>query len=150
ATDANLPHNKLTYVLMNPPSEASIDTNGIITWIPTEAQGPGTNTLITVVTDDAIPNLSATNSFMVVVHEVNAAPTLPVIADQTINELILLTITNTATDADLPPNVLAYTLLDPPAGASIDTNGVITWTPSEAQGPSSYTITTVVADNGVP
>ena len=30
----------------------------------------------------------------------------------------------------------------------IDANGIITWTPSEAQGPGVYIITTVVTDNG--
>ena len=33
-----------------------------------------------------------------------------------------------------------------PAGAAINTNGVITWTPSTGQGPSTNTITTVVTD----
>lgn len=34
------------------------------------------------------------------------------------------------------PNVLTYSLSNAPAGATINpTNGVITWTPTEAQGP---------------
>ena len=47
------------------------------------------------------PHLSATNSFTVVVREVNVAPVLPVIPDQTVNELTLLTVTNTATNANI-------------------------------------------------
>src|SRR5213078_4751471 len=58
--------------------------------------------------------------------------------------------TNTAADEDLPANVLTYQLVSPPTGASIDSSGVITWTPSEAQGPSTNTFTTVVTDNGTP
>ena len=53
-----------------------IDTNGVITWTPTEGQGPGTNTITTVVTDNGVPPLSATNSFEVMVTEVNSAPVL--------------------------------------------------------------------------
>ena len=53
-----------------------IDTNGVITWTPTEAQGPGTNTITTVVTDNGVPPLSVTNSFVVIVTEVNSAPVL--------------------------------------------------------------------------
>ena len=58
-----------------------------------------------------------------------------------------LTVTNTATDSDVPANTLSYTLLTPHEGAAIDTNGVITWTPTDVQGPSTNTITTVVTDN---
>jgi outer membrane protein assembly factor BamB len=45
------------------------------------------------------------------------------------------------------PRILSYTLLDPPAGVSIDTNGIITWTP---QATGTNLITTVVTDNGTP
>jgi len=150
ATDSDLPANALAYALLNPPEGAAIDPNGIITWMPSESQGPSTNILITVVTDNGLPNLSATNSFTVIVQEVNTAPVLPFIADQAIDELTLLIITNTATDSDLPTNTVTYTLIDPPAGASIDTNGIITSIPSEAQGPGTAVITTVVTDNGIP
>ena len=122
----------------------------MITWTPTEAQGPGTNTIRTVVTDNGVPPLSVTNSFEVIVTEVNSAPVLTAQTNRTVAELTLLTVTNAATDADLPANTLTYQLIDPPAGAAIDTNGVITWTPTEAQGPGTNTITTVVTDDGVP
>ncbi|MCX6896703.1 MAG: hypothetical protein NTZ16_14675 [Verrucomicrobia bacterium] len=77
----------------------------------------------------------------------------------TILALDTLTVTNAATDADFPPQTLTYTvtltnLLDnsevtnnPP---TIDTNGVIVWTPSVAQSASTNLITTVVTDNGTP
>src|SRR6185369_8955937 len=120
------------------------------TWTPTEAQGPGTNTITTVVTDNGIPALSATNSFDVVVTEVNVAPVLAVQTNRIVAELATLTVTNAATDADVPANTLSYQLITPPSGASISANGVITWTPTEAQGPGTNTITTVVTDNGVP
>jgi len=150
ATDSDIPVNTLTYQLVNPPAGATISTNGIITWTPTEAQGPGTYTITTVVTDNGTPQLSATNEFTVTVNEVNSAPVLPVQTNRTINELTLLVVTNTATDSDIPVNTLTYQLVNPPAGATISTNGIITWTPSESQGPGTYTITTVVTDNGTP
>jgi hypothetical protein len=37
-------------------------------------------------------------------------------------------------------------LVNPPNGASIDANGIITWTPSRPQGPHTNTITTVVTN----
>jgi hypothetical protein len=123
---------------------------GAITWTPTEAQGPGTNIITVVVTDDGVPPLSATNSFTVVVNEVNSAPVLPVQTNVTIAELTTLLVTNTATDSDIPANTLSYSLLNPPAGAEISASGLITWTPTHAQAPSTNIFETVVSDDGVP
>src|SRR5262249_26182600 len=80
----------------------------------------------------------------------NSAPVLPPQGTRTNAELVQLVVTNTATDYDQPPNNLGYPLLNPPTGAAISTNGIITWTPVETQGPGSYTITTVVTDDGSP
>src|SRR5206468_2360305 len=125
AQDSDIPANLLSYQLVGP-SGATIDTNGVITWTPTEVQGPGTNLITTIVTDSGVPKLSATNSFTIIVNEVNSAPVLPVQTNRSMNELTLLTVTNTAADQDLPVNVLTYQLVAPPAGMTIDTNGVIT------------------------
>jgi hypothetical protein len=86
----------------------------------------------------------------VVVNAVHNGPALPAQPNQTVNELALLVVTNTALDTDLPALGLSYQLVSPPAGASIDANGVISWTPSQAQAPSTNVLTTVVTDNGVP
>ena len=47
------------------------------------------------------PSLTATNSFTVIVREVNVAPVLPVIATQPVSELTLLTVTNTASNPNI-------------------------------------------------
>ena len=151
AINANIHSTISGYALVNPPAGAAIDANGIFTWTPTQNQSPGTNTITTVVTNanpyDLInPNLTATNSFTVIVREVNVAPALPAIPDQTINELTLLTVTNTATNASLHSSIAGYGLVNPPVGAAIDANGIITWTPSQNQSPSTNTITTVVTN----
>jgi hypothetical protein len=144
ATDAD--GDGLSYELLEAPVGVAIDPNGVITWTPTEAQGPTTNTIITVVSDG---ELRATNSFVVVVLEVNEAPEFVLTPElETVAEGSLLTVTNHATDSDRPANVLSYQLLEAPAGAVIDAAGVITWTPG--QGSGTNTITTVVTDNGEP
>jgi hypothetical protein len=147
-TDADL--NTLSYSLLASPAGAVISSSGVITWTPAENQGPSTNAFTTVVSDNGVPSLSATNSFTVVVTEVNSAPVLPAQGNRTIVELSTLFVTNRATDADLPANSLAYSLLNPPAGATIDSTGLIIWTPTAQQGPSTNLITTRVTDNGVP
>src|SRR5205809_798393 len=154
ATDADLPVNTLTFSLdPGAPAGASINaTNGVFTWTPTEAQGPSTNLITVRVTDDGSPPSSDARSFQIVVTEANQAPVLVVPADQTIDEMSTLVVTNTATDADLPANTLTFSL-DPgaPAGASINaTNGVFTWTPTASQAPGTNTVTVRVADSGTP
>ena len=78
----------------------------------------------------------------------NQPPTLSdVPASATINELQLYTFTATATDPDLPPQTLTFSLVGAPAGASIGaTSGLFTWTPTEAQGPGSYSFSVRVSD----
>src|SRR5256885_16436183 len=99
----------------------TLDLNtGVLTWTPTEAQGPSTNTITVKVTDNGTPALSATNSFTVAVNEVNSAPTLTVPANQTINELSALVVTNTATDTDLPANTLSFALVNGPSGVAVN------------------------------
>ncbi len=149
ATDSDIPANPLTFGLVSAPTGMTINPNsGLITWTPSQAQSPSTNLVQVSVTDTNPPainakSLSVTNSFTVIVREVNQAPLLPVIATQTVNELTLLTVTNTATESNLH-STLGYVLVNPPAGMSIDANGVITWTPTEAQGPGTNVITTAV------
>jgi hypothetical protein len=139
----------LTYVSTEPAPVVS--ANGIITWTPSEAQGPGVYDITNVATDNGVPPLSATNSFQVTVNEVNTAPgfvaTPP---SQSVNALSTFALTNSARDSDLPPNPLTYTLLNPPAGMSINpTNGVIVWMPALAQTNNTYTVTTVVTDTNM-
>jgi subtilisin-like proprotein convertase family protein len=129
-----------------------ISNNGIITWTPSEAQGPGVYIITTIVVDNGLPPSSAQNSFIVTVNEVNTPPFWPAnVPSQTnyiINDLSTLTVMNTATDTDIPPNPLTYQLAGPtPTNATIDTNnGVITWTPTLAQAGTTNTFVTIVTD----
>ena len=68
----------------------------------------------------------------------------------TANEATLITFTAHAADGDLPAQTLAYSLdAGAPAGANVNaSSGVFAWTPTEAQGPSTNTITIRVTDNG--
>ena len=84
----------------------------------------------------------------VLVHPVNDAPVLDgVPANAAISEMVEYTFDADATDVDLPPQALTFSILDAPLGAVIDpVTGVFTWTPSEAQGPQTYSFTVVASD----
>ena len=150
ATDPDNSGDAMTYQLLDPPAGATIDSSGVIFWTPSEAQGPNTFVITTVVTKAGTPPLSATNSFTVVVNEANSPPVLPAQPDVIISALSQLIVVNTATDPDIPPNTLTYRLLNSPSGAVIDSNGVIRWTPGRGQGPGTNILVTIVTDNGVP
>ena len=152
ASDVDLPANTLTFTLTGEPTGATIDpVTGVFTWTPTETQGPASYTFDVEVTDDGTPTLTDTETITVTVNETNNNPVLDPIGDQTIDEQTLLTFTATASDVDLPANTLTFTLTGEPTGATIDpVTGVFTWTPTETQGPASYTFDVEVTDDGTP
>jgi hypothetical protein len=152
ATDSDIPANTLTYILASgAPVGAAVTNDGVFTWTPNESEGPGTNLISMIVTDNGTPSLSVTQTFSVFVLETNAVPVLPAIADRTVFEGQLLTFTNSATDSDIPANTLTYILASgAPVGAAVTTNGVFTWTPNESEGPGTNLISMIVADSVIP
>jgi hypothetical protein len=69
ATDPAVPAETLTWSLLSAPSGAAIHaispTNGVLNWRPTMAQSPSSNCFSVVVTDNGVPQLSATQSLTV-------------------------------------------------------------------------------------
>jgi hypothetical protein len=81
----------------------------------------------------------------------NTAPVLAPISNRVIIAGAVLTVTNSASDADLPPQILTYNLINPPIGAGINPgNGLLTWRPLMAQAGASNLLTISVADSGSP
>lgn len=81
----------------------------------------------------------------------NHAPTLAPIGSQTIQAGSLLTVTNAATDPDLPAQRLTFSLMSGPAGMIIDAvTGVLTWTPDASLANTTATGWVEVTDNGIP
>ncbi len=66
------------------------------------------------------------------------------------DEQTQLTFSAHATDPDLPPNALRFSLdAGAPLGTAINpTTGEFTWTPTEAQGPGLYSVVVWVTDDG--
>ncbi|MEM7030591.1 MAG: putative Ig domain-containing protein, partial [Chloroflexota bacterium] len=126
------------------------DSNGFFSWTPTEAQGPASYTFDVVVSDDQNPAGTDRETITVTVNETNNAPILSTIGNQSIEEGSLLLFTATAIDSDVPTQTLSYSLNNAPTGANIDNNGLFSWTPTEAQGPNSFTFDIVVSDDGNP
>jgi glucuronoarabinoxylan endo-1,4-beta-xylanase len=69
ATAADVPPQTLTFSLLNAPENATLDpVSGIFTWRPPVSQANTTNLIATSVTDNDSANMSATDSFNVIVN----------------------------------------------------------------------------------
>ena len=153
ASDPN-PLNTLTFSL-GPGAPAGVvvnPTSGQITWATSPTFGGTTNLISVIVTDNGQPPLSATGMVTVIVLQVANPPVLAPIPNYTIYEGTPLIITNSATDSNLPPRTLIFTL-----GAGAPTNatigkltGIFQWLPTAAQAPSTNVIAVIVTDNGNP
>ena len=152
ANDNDLPANALTYGFVSGPAGMAVDpASGLVSWPTGEGDGPGTYPVTVKVTDNGAPGLSSVRNFQVNVAEANNAPVLASISDQTVKENETLTLQFSASDSDLPNNALTFALSgDAPEGTIVDpVNGQFAWTPNEAQGPGTYTITVAVQDNAL-
>ena len=72
ATDANSPSQTLTFNLLNGSAAATLtqagNTNAVFNWRPQVANASTTNLITVQVSDNGLPNLSATQSFSIVVN----------------------------------------------------------------------------------
>lgn len=127
------------------PSGAAIDnSSGLFTWTPTEAQGPGSFTFDVQVTDGTDTD---SETITITVSEVNTAPVLNDIPDQTAVVGVSLSLTATASDADLPANTLTFSLTSGPADATLSADtGAFSWTPAEA---GTYNTSIEVSDGSL-
>ncbi len=81
--------------------------------------------------------------------------TLAPVANQTINAGVTLVITNAATDPNVPPLTLNFSLLEGPAGATLTTdgtgtNGIFTWRPPVSQAGTTNPVSVQAAESGSP
>ena len=154
ATDVDLPAENLSFSLdAGAPDGATIDpTTGVFQWTPNESQGPAVYSLTVRVTDDGVPSLEDFETVTITVMEVNRAPELAAIGDQSVDEGSLLTFTAAATDADSPANILSFSLdVGAPDGATIDPNtGEFRWRPPGGTSLGDHSVTVRVSDDSAP
>jgi uncharacterized repeat protein (TIGR02543 family) len=76
----------------------------------------------------------------------SSPPVLDPVGDKSVDEGETLSFTLTASDPN-PGQTLTFGAEELPAGATLDPDtGEFSWTPSEAQGPGTYTVTFTVSD----
>ena len=143
------------------PSGASAGFN------PTSVNGPGTSAL-TISTGNSTPggtytvtlngictanngNLTHSTNVTLIVTVTNHTPVLSPVSNQVVNAGVTLTITNIATDSDIPAQTLTFNLLAAPASAALNaSSGIFTWRPPVAQANTTNLTTLKVTDSGTP
>ncbi len=137
----------LTYTLVSPaPAGLSFSPNGVVTWAPTEDQGPRDYTIRVRVTDNGSPNLWQERPITIHVTERNQPPVVQPVPPLQANPGQTITYQVVASDSDTRPgpqggisSPLSYSLSGAPAGATINSEtGVFTWTPDSTQLGSWY------------
>jgi len=150
ATDADIPSNTLAFSLtLGSPAATGAAINsstGAFSWTPSAS---GSYPVTITVTDNGTPPLSASEGISINVSA--AADNPPVLTspgNKTVDELVNLAFTLTATDPDAGASLAFSQQLGSPAatGATTSAAGAFSWTPTEAQGPGVYPITFIVSD----
>jgi hypothetical protein len=110
----------------------------------------GTATITLTVRDADAGQSSWT--FKLTVRPVNDAPILAQIPNQVVDEGTPLIVNLSASNIESASETLTFSFdSSPPPGATINSSsGIFTWTPAETQGPSTYSISVRVTDNGTP
>ncbi|MBN8246829.1 MAG: CotH kinase family protein, partial [Verrucomicrobia bacterium] len=150
ATDPDTAPETLIYSLVSGPSGLGVSASGAVAWTPTETQGPGVYPVVVQVSDNSVPALSDTESFMVTVADVNQPPELANPGNLNLVIATELSLNLASTDADIPFNTRSHSLVSGPEGMTVSAAGLLRWNPSGGQGLGAYPVTVRVADNGTP
>jgi len=137
----------LSFSLSNAPSGMAVSNIGEITWTPTEGQGSASNILVTV--SDGGENSAASDSetFSITVTVVNDPPIIISSAPTSATESVGFNYQVTVSDPDDSGDQLSYGLSNAPTGMSVNSSGLVSWTPANGVS-SSGTVTLTVNDGG--
>jgi uncharacterized delta-60 repeat protein len=135
-TVTNSDNYPLSYSLTTAPAGMTISQSGNITWVPTTSQS-GDNPVTVQVSDRSLA-APASQPFTITVSQYNV-PNITAIPAQTASEGVLFSYQVVA--AAPLGGTLTYSLSGAPAGMSISSSGLITWTPATGQGANGMPVT---------
>ncbi|MDB5244594.1 MAG: hypothetical protein JWN18_464 [Parcubacteria group bacterium] len=140
----------LTFAVVANPTHGSVIISGNTATYTSAVAYVGADALTFKANDGSLDSNVGTVSISVA-QPVNQAPTISnVPASATIPELSAYSFTATATDSDTPAQTLTFGLNGAPTGASINaSSGLFSWTPTESQGPGTYSFTVSVSDGSL-
>ena len=136
--DADVPPEKLLIGATSLPLWLHLESN-VLSGVPT-ADDVGDYQVILGVSDNSV---MVEQSFTITVVAVNDAPVIGPVENQIVDELTELSFTIPVTDEDDDDLMFSMT---GPDGATIDSDGQFSWTPTEEQGPGLYHFVVTISD----
>ncbi|QDV53137.1 cadherin repeat domain-containing protein [Gimesia fumaroli] len=123
--------------------------SGKLKWSPDKEQKPG---VYPVIVNAKQGEQSVETLFQIEFLEKNTPPQIEVVSSTTAYQTQPMSLTVKATDVDLPPQKLNFTLgPGAPVGVSINPEtGELKWTPPATMELKEYPITVTVSDSGIP
>ncbi len=149
--DTTLPRSGKSRLQLKRGSPPGLNLNaasGILSWTPTEAQGPGTYPITIELTDTIGKLIEDKCEFTVTVNEVNQPPVLAAITPQVAKANMPFLFRVDGRDPDIPANGIQFSLKgEIPEGLTInEQSGDVSWDVSYRQKESAFTMTVTVAD----
>ena len=119
------------------------------TWSPDESQGPGSFPISFQAADDF--GASNTSDVILAVYEVNLPPEVIPLQDMSVDPGNTLAFSVSATDPDIPPNTLTFSVEGLVSEMSFDpATGLFSFTPANTQAGQSFVLNFTATDNGTP
>jgi len=138
----------LSASLSNEPAGMSVDADGLVTWTP--VNGVASSGLVTVNVQDGLEDgtVQISQQFTIIVSATNDPPVITPGATTTATEDVEYSYQVQVTDIDDINNGtdISFSLTGEPAGMSISSTGLITWTPLE--GITTSGLVTVSVEDG--
>ena len=146
AINPNLTNIVQTFSLANFPAASTLTP-----WITSSNLSLAPQSVITVANSTFTYTIPAMSIVTFAGVATNHAPALTPVSDQTVNAGVTVTVTNLASDVDAPPQTLAFSLLNAPATASLNSSsGVVSWRPPVSAANTTNLISVAVTDGGMP
>jgi hypothetical protein len=151
ATNDGLPASAFRYQGSSCLPNLTVGADGTLTWPANPLQAPGTYIVsLTATETNGIPQTSISTNFSLTIPTTNLAPHLTCVPNPNINEGVPWSYQAVATSSNGAASLRFYLKTGAPAGLGLTTSGLFTWTPTEEQGPGTYTVSFYVSDNGTP
>ncbi len=149
ASDPDEPYgDELRFSLVEAPSGMTIGaTSGVVSWTPSEADGPDEYEVVVRVEDSAENQKKDEESFELTVTEVNRTPVISALPDRVSGVGDWASIQLSASDPDLPANELTFSATGLPSGTALNGDRI---SGTIGNAPGVYDVTITVRDDGLP
>jgi hypothetical protein len=137
-------------VLSSIGTQYRLGTNNFTGMIEMPTSAPSSNSVSSLGNSFSMTLPPYSMTVLVIPLLTNTPPMFAAINNQTVNVGQIIAFTASATDTDLPPQTLTFSLLSAPTNATLSANGNFIWRPTVSQSDTTNLISLEVTDSGTP